>query len=145
ADPLPFPDTGGVVVLHRSGVALVRATGESGFAARLESIRAQQSGLKMQLLERHLKGKPNGESFGGVASPMALTTGEGQLVLAARPGRKLAAFAVGGAMCFLREEVLLGFGGGLAFENGRLGTGEGESVPIVQFRGDGSVLLETIG
>lgn len=143
-DSLHFPNTGGVV-LHPSGVALVRTTSEIGFAARLESIRAQQSGLKMQLLERHLKGKPNGESFGGVASPMALTTGEGQLVLAARPGRKLAAFAVGGAMCFVREEVLLGFGGGLAFENGKLGTGEGESVPVVQLRGDGSVVLEAIG
>lgn len=142
-DSLRFPDTG--VVLHPSGVALVHTTAEVGFAARLESIRAQQSGLKMQLLERHIKGKPNGESFGGVASPMALTTGEGQLVLAARPGRKLAAFAVGGEMCFVREDVLLGFGGGLSFENGRLGTGEGESVPVVQLRGDGSVLLEAMG
>jgi Flp pilus assembly protein TadD/uncharacterized protein (AIM24 family) len=142
-DSLRFPDAG--VVLHPSGVALVRTTADVGFAARLESIRAQQSGLKMQLLERHLKGKPNGESFGGVASPMALTTGDGQLVLAARPGRKLAAFAVGGEMCFVREDVLLGFGGGLAFENGRMSTGEGESVAVVQLRGDGSVLLEAIG
>jgi uncharacterized protein (AIM24 family) len=140
---LRFPDTG--VVLHPSGVALVRTTAEVGFASRLEAIRAQQSGLKMQLLERHLKGKPNGESFGGVASPMALTTGEGQLVLAARPGRKLAAFSVGGEMCFVREDILLGFGGALSFENGRLGTGEGESIPIVQLRGDGNVLLEAMG
>lgn len=138
-----FPDAG--VALHASGVALVRTTAEVGFAARLESIRAQQSGLEMRLLERRVKGKPSGESFGGVTSPMVLAAGEGQLVLAARPGRKLAAFAVDGAMCFAREDVLLGFGGGLAFENGRLSTGEGESVPVVQLRGEGSVLLEAIG
>ena len=138
-----FPDAG--VALHASGIALVHTTAEIGFAARLESIRAQQSGLEMRLLERRVKGKPSGESFGGVTSPMVLASGEGQLVLAARPGRKLAAFAVDGAMCFAREDVLLGFGGGLAFENGRLAAGEGESVPVVQLRGEGSVLLEAIG
>jgi Tfp pilus assembly protein PilF/uncharacterized protein (AIM24 family) len=138
-----FPDAG--VVLHASGVALVHTTAEVGFAARLESIRAQQSGLKMELLERHMKGKSTGESFGGVASPMVLATGEGQLVLSARPGRKLASFSTDGEMCFAREDVLLGFGGGLSFENGRLTTGEGDWVPVVQLRGDGSVLLEAIG
>jgi uncharacterized protein (AIM24 family) len=151
APPLPradeavrFPSTG--VVLHPSGVALVHSTAaEMGFAARLESIRVQQSGLGMKLLERNVKGKPSGESFGGITSPMVLASGEGHLVLGARPGRKLSAFAVDGEICFVREDVLLGFSGGLAFENGRLTTGEGESVPVVQLRGDGGVLLETIG
>ncbi|MBX3220702.1 MAG: tetratricopeptide repeat protein [Labilithrix sp.] len=143
AGPVRFPDTG--VALHASGLALVRTTAEIGFAARLESIRAQQSGLEMRLVERRVKGKSSGESFGGATSPMVLASGDGQLVLAARPGRKLAAFAVGGEMCFAREDVLLGFGGGLSFENGRLATGEGESVQVVQLRGDGSVLLEAIG
>lgn len=141
--PPQFPEAG--VALHASGLALVRTTADAGFAARLESIRAQQSGLEMRLLERSVMGKTNGEAFGGVASPMVLASGDGQLVLAARPGRKLAAFSVGGEMCFAREDALLGFGGGLAFENGRLPTGEGESISIVQLRGDGSVLFETIG
>jgi uncharacterized protein (AIM24 family) len=155
SEAIRFPSSG--VTLHRSGVALVRTTADVGFAARLESIRAQQSGLGMQLLERHMKGKPTGESFGGVASPMVLATGDGQLVLAPRPGRKLSAYAVSarhaqdGAsrletdMCFAREDVLLGFTASLAFENGRLTTGEGEFVPVVQLRGEGAVLFETIG
>lgn len=138
-----FPEAG--VVLHPSGIALVRVTKDIGFSARLEAIRAQQSGLDMKLLERHVKGKPSGEPFGGVASPMVLASGDGQLVLAARAGRKLAVFHVGGEMCFAREDVLLGFGGGLVFENGRLTTGDGEWVPVVQLRGEGSVLLESIG
>ena len=138
-----FPSSG--VVLHPSGVALVRSTSEIGFAARLESIRAQQSHLKMQLLERRTKGKSTGESFGGVTSPMVLASGEGQLVLAPRPGRHLTALPVGGEMCFVREDVLLGFGGGLSFENGRLTTGEGETIAVVQLRGDGAVLLEAMG
>ncbi len=139
-----FPDAG--AVLHASGLALVRVTADAAFAARLESIRTQQSGLDMKLLERHVKGKSNGESFGGVASPMVLASGDGQLVLAPRPGRKIHAFPVGGTeMCFAREDILLGFGGGLVFENGRLTTGDGESVPVVQLRGDGAVLLEAMG
>jgi hypothetical protein len=140
-----FPVLGGVV-LHPSGLALARTTAEVGFVARLEAFRAQQSGLKMSLLERHVKGKPNGESFGGVASPMVIVAGEGELVLGARPGRKLHAFPID-EMCFVREDVLLGFGGGtgVAFENGRLSTGESEHLPIVQLRGDGAVLIEAIG
>jgi uncharacterized protein (AIM24 family) len=145
AQAVEFPKTGGVV-LHASGLALARTTAEVGFVARLESFRAQQTGLKLALLERHVKGKANGESFGGVASPMVHVTGEGELVLGARAGRKLHAFPID-EMCFAREDVLLGFGGGtgVAFENGRLATGEGENLPIVQLRGDGAVLIEAIG
>lgn len=143
-DSVRFPESG--VVLHPSGVALVHTTSEAGFAVRLESIRAQQSGIDMKLLERQTKGKSTGESFGGIASPMALASGEGQLVLAARPGRRLEAFmASADQMCFAREDVLLGFGGGLAYENGRLATGEGEWIPVVQLRGEGAVLFEAIG
>lgn len=144
ASTVRFPQAPGVA-LHRSGTALVRISAEVGFAARLESFRAQNSGTRMHLLERHMKGKPTGEAFGGVSSPMVLATGEGQLVLAARPGRKLTAFTINGEMCFAREDVLLGFGGGIQFENGRLTTGEGEFVPVVQLRGDGAVLFEAIG
>lgn len=138
-----FPRSG--LVLHPSGVALVQTTREAGFATRLESIRTQQTGLEMALLERHTNGKANGESFGGVASPMVLATGDGQLVLAARTGRRLHAYAIETEMCFAREDVLVGFGGGLTYENGRLSTGESEFIPVVQLRGAGAILLETIG
>ena len=153
-----FP-TSGSVVIHPSGVALVRTAPATGFAARLESLRASSNALSMKLLERHVKGKPTGESFGGVGSPLVHATGDGQLVLAPRPGRKLSSFMLDGSgptsaharsaqdddMCFVREEVLLGFDGELVFENGRLATGEGEFVAVVQLRGRGAVVLEAIG
>jgi uncharacterized protein (AIM24 family) len=139
-----FPAASGVE-LHRSGLALVQATADIGFAARLESIRAQQSGLKLAQLERQVKGKPNGEGFGGVGSPMVLATGLGQLVLGPRLGRKLFLIAIESDMCFVREDVLLGFGAGLTFENGRLASGDGDIIPVVQFKGSGGVLLETLG
>lgn len=139
-----FPE-GGRVVLHPSGVALVKTTDAAGFAARLESVRASSNGLAMKVLERQQKGKSTGESFGGVGSPLVSASGEGQLVLAARPGRKLSAFGLEDELCFVREEVLLGFDGVLAFENGRLATGEGEFVAVVSLKGRGAVLLEAIG
>ena len=139
-----FPVAGSVVV-HPSGVALVRTAAVAGFAARLEALRACSNALSMKLLERQVKGKSTGESFGGVGSPLVHATGEGQLVLAPRAGRKLSSFKLEDDMCFVREEVLLGFDGELTFENGRLATGEGEFVAVVQLRGRGVVLLEGIG
>ena len=141
-----FPKAGSVVI-HPSGIALVKTAPTSGFAARLEAIRVSSNALTIKLLERQMKGKATGESFGGVGSPLVHASGEGQLVLAPRPGRKLSSFALGDEddMCFVREEVLLGFDGELVFENGRLATGEGEFVAVVQLRGKGAVLLEAIG
>lgn len=140
-----FPTKGGVV-LHPSGVALIRTIENApGFSARLEAVRASANALSMKLLERQMKGKPTGESFGGVGSPMVHATGDGQLMLAARAGRKLSSFVLGEEMCFVREEVLLGFDGELAYENGRLATGEGEFVAVVQLRGKGAVLIEALG
>lgn len=143
ARALRFPTNG--VLLHRSGVALVHVTPEAGFAARLEAVRAQQSGLSFSVLERRTKAPSGAGAFGGVTSPMVLASGEGQLVLAARPGRKLKALATGGESYFVREDVLLGFGAALSYEHGRLTTDEDEHVPVVQLRGEGAVLLEALG
>jgi uncharacterized protein (AIM24 family) len=140
-----FPGQRGIV-LHPSGVALVKTMkGGPGFAARLEAVRASSNSLTIKLLERQTKGKPTGESFGGVASPVVHATGEGQLVLAPRAGRKLSSFVLDDEMCFVREEVLLGFDGHLSYENGRLATGEGEFLSVVQLRGTGGVALEGLG
>ena len=140
-----FPSKGGVV-MHPSGVALVRTFENApGFSARLEAVRASANALTMKLLERQMKGKPTGESFGGVGSPMVHAAGDGQLVLAPRAGRKISSFVLTDEMCFVREEVLLGFDGELAYENGRLATGEGEFVTVVQLRGKGAVLVEALG
>lgn len=139
-----FPTTGSVVI-HQSGVALVKTAPGTGFSARLEAMRASSNGLTMKMLERQAKGKPTGESFGGVGSPIVQVSGDGQLVLAPRAGRKISSFILEDDMCFVREEVLLGFDGELTFENGRLATGDGEFVAIVQLRGRGPVLMEAIG
>lgn len=140
----PFPEAG-KVVLHASGLALVALGPASSFAARGESIRASSSSLAMKTLERHARGKPTGESFGGPGSPVVHATGEGQLVLGPRHGRRIISFALADEVCFVREEVVLGFDGPLVFDNGRLSSGDGDTIAIVQLRGSGAVLLETTG
>lgn len=140
----PFPETGNVVI-HASGLALVNTDPAASFAARLESLRVSSSGLGVETLERHSKGKPTGEAFGGVGSPIVRASGEGKLVLGPRPGRRILSFALADEVCFVREEALLGFDGRLAFENGRLTTAFGDATVIVQLRGTGAVLLEALG
>ena len=132
-------------IVQPSGVAIVKIVDGHGFSVRLEAIRASASGLVMKTLDRHVKGRTTGESFGGVASPIVNVTGDGQLVLAPRAGRELASHVLDDEMCFLREDVLFGFDDSLPYENGRLSTGDGELMAIVQLRGKGLVLLESIG
>lgn len=140
-----FAAAGRVVI--QAGTALISSAAPSGFVARLEAIRACSNALTMKHLERQVKGHPTGEALGGASSPFVHARGEGPLILAPRAGRKLASFALGDEdpMCFMREDILLGFDGSLSFENGKIATGDGEFLAIVQVRGSGAVLLETLG
>jgi Flp pilus assembly protein TadD/uncharacterized protein (AIM24 family) len=144
---LIFPRGPGVIV-HPSGVALVRtAAGADGaperaFAARLESIRSQSGVLTTAVMQRHMRGKTTGESFGGFGSPLVKISGTGEITLGPRASHRLVAFSLEGEAVFLREEHLFGFDLTLDFENGKLALGDGDAAPIVQLRGTGSVLLE---
>lgn len=133
------------VVMHPSGVALVHVSQGASFAARLEAIRASSSTLTFEVLERNMKGRNAGETFGGNSTPMVRATGDGQLALGARADRTLAPLTLrdDANVAFAREDVVLGFDGTLVFENGRLATGDGEFLAVVQFRGTGAVLVET--
>lgn len=141
---LAFPEPGHAV-LHPSGVALVRLLDSAGFAARLEAIRATTHGLTMNVVDRVVDGKKTGEAFGSIGSPVVSVSGDGQLVLGARAGRKLSLLRLDEETCFVREDVLVGWKDALTFENGRLATSESESVAIVQLRGRGAILLESLG
>ena len=59
-----------------------------------------------------------------------------------RPGHTLAVRSIESDLWFLREDNLVAFDLELAFENGRLGATEGESISFVQLRGQGTLLIE---
>jgi uncharacterized protein (AIM24 family)/Flp pilus assembly protein TadD len=149
ATRLVFPESAGVR-LQPSGVALVRTTGSSQgggrpFAARVESVRVHVGAIVTEVLPRRTRGKSTGESFGGVASPIASLAGTGELVLSPRPSHTVVPFAMAEEIVTVREEVLLGFElVGLTYENGKLALGDGESAHVVQLRGTGAVLIELL-
>jgi len=147
---IEFPAPG-EIVLHSPTIALLRTRPESkkdgkqGVAVRLEAVRSMSGGVSTNLLERHARGRSLGESFGGIGSPVVDVTGDGELVIFARPGGLLQNFALTEESCFLREDVVVAFDRMLEFDNGKLATGEGEYLSVVQFRGTGALLAEVRG
>ena len=144
---LVFPTSAGVL-LHPTGIALVRITAGDPprpFAARSEAIRVHQGALATEALPRQARGKSTGEPFGGVASPLVRVTGAGELVLGPRPSRIILPFAIADETIAVREDLLLGFDPTpIAYDNGKLPLGDGESAHVVQLQGTGVVLLELL-
>ena len=68
----------------------------------------------------------------------------GTLVLGPRPSHRLVPLKLDGELAFVREEYVLGFDLRLTFENGRLGFGEGETLPFAQLTGKGVIVLELL-
>jgi DNA-binding SARP family transcriptional activator len=130
------------VRLHPSGLLVVNAP--DGFAARLGALRAYSGALESTVLERQTR-TPSPEPFGGIGNPLLRMKVAGPVLLGPRSAHRLVPITVEeGTTLFLREELVLAFDLALVFENGRLTFGETDAVPVAQFRGDGSVVLELI-
>jgi uncharacterized protein (AIM24 family) len=59
--------------------------------------------------------------------------------------RLAAVMVVPGELLYLREDFLVGFEGSLRHESGRLARGESGQYPMVQFSGEGAVVMELEG
>ncbi len=135
------------VALMRSGVALVQLQAgapDSDFAVRLEAIRSYSGEVSANVMQRQVRGQLTHETFGGIGTPIVAMSGAAQLVVGARPGHKLAAFALREDITFIREDHVLGFEMRLVFENGRLAVGDGDVLHMVQLKGSGVVLIEML-
>jgi len=142
---LAFP-AGSGALLHPSGLVLVRV--EQSFAVRPPAIRIMgpdSGAFKSAPLHRRARMRTMDEPLGGTASPMAMLTGSGQLALAPHPEHHLLAVRLDDEFLYVREVCLVGFDGGLSYENGRLAAFEGDAVAMVQIRGRGCVVIETAG
>jgi Flp pilus assembly protein TadD len=128
--------------LHASGLAVMNAP--DGFAARLGALRAYSGTLESSILDRQTR-TPSPEPFGGIGNPLLRMKVAGPVLLGPRSAHRLVPIAVeDGTTLFLREDLVLAFDLALTFENGRLTFGETDAVPVAQFRGDGSVVIELI-
>jgi len=94
-------------------------------------------------LLRRMRGRDLNEPLGGPGSPWVLLSGAGQILVGAAPERELSALDLNGAYVYVRETCLVGYAGSAQHENGRLPSGGGEPVSMVQISGRGTVLIES--
>lgn len=94
-------------------------------------------------LLRRMRGRESNEPLGGHGAPWVLLSGKGQILVGASPERELSALELGGTYVYVRESCLVGYAGTAQHENGRLPSGGGEPVSMVQISGRGTVLIES--
>jgi hypothetical protein len=128
------------VAQHPSGLVLVQA--QKSFATRLELVRTMSypSGFTTNALYRRMRGRTLDEPLGGPSSALVGIDGKGELVLAPSPGASLRPMRLDDEPLYLREDLVAGFEDDVAYENGRLGAGDGEAIPMLQLRGHGVVV-----
>ena len=116
------------------------------WAVRSDAVRglvAHGAAFSNTPLARRMRGRELSEPLGGPGSPWVLLRGAGQILVGAAPERELSALELSGTFVYVRESCLVGFAGTAHHENGRLPTGGGEPVSMVQISGHGMVLIET--
>lgn len=119
---------------------------KESWAVRSDALRgllAQGTAFRNEPLGRRSRGRDLNEPLGGPGAPWVLLSGEGQLLLGASPERELSALELNDTFVYVRENCLVGFAGTAQHENGRLPTGSGEPIVMVQISGRGTVLLES--
>jgi uncharacterized protein (AIM24 family) len=122
---------------------VVVAVGE-GFCARLKAISAMlptNGAFTSQVLTRRHLGRPTEEPMGGHTAPFVQLDGDGHLILDTNVLLTMIELDKTGFV-YLRESSLVGFQVSVRHENGRLGTGPDEQVPMLQLSGRGAVLFQ---
>ena len=140
---LELPE-GARVALRPDGLVLVRL--EEGFTVRIDALRGlvpAGKAFKSTAVRRRTRGRELEEPLGGLGAPLVLLEGAGSLLLGALEPRRPVAVQLGEDFLYLREDRLLGFESGVRHENGRLATGGGDQIAMVQLSGKGAVVFET--
>ncbi len=143
ASELIPPTPGMRVTLPRPGAVVVRV--EVGFALRRSALLAlshDQKPFRRLDLKRRARGRETEEPFGGGGEWSSLE-GAGFLTLTAERDHVVTVFDLAGEFVYVRESALLGFDSSARYENGRLPGTLGVQVPVVQFSGNGLVLVES--
>ena len=131
-----------VAVSRRSALVEVTTT----WAVRGDAVRgllANGPAFTNAPLLRRSRGRDLNEPLGGPGSPWVLLGGAGQILVGSAPERELSALELSGSFVYVRESCLVGYAGTAQHENGRLPSGGGEPVSMVQITGRGTVLIES--
>jgi hypothetical protein len=108
---------------------------------RLEGVHVTGGDLVYERATRRSRGHQTQERFDYGGTPLFTVSGDGYLV--AVPGkRQFSAVLLDDDILYLREDLVFAFEGSLRWENGNVPGLRGK-LPIVQFRGDGALVLRT--
>jgi hypothetical protein len=121
------------------GALIMRVTDK--LMARLEGVHVTGGDLAYEPATRRSRGHQTQERFDYGGTPLYVVSGHGYLVAVA--GKKqFSAVLLDDDILYLREDLVFAFEGSLRWENGNVPGLRGK-LPIVQFRGDGGLVLRT--
>jgi hypothetical protein len=121
------------------GALIMRVTDK--VMARLEGVHVTGGDLAYEPATRRSRGHQTQERFDYGGTPLYVVSGDGYLVAVA--GKKqFSAVLLDDDILYLREDLVFAFEGSLRWENGNVPGLRGK-LPIVQFRGDGGLVLRT--
>ncbi|MDQ3341310.1 MAG: tetratricopeptide repeat protein [Myxococcota bacterium] len=121
------------------GALIMRVTDK--LMARLEGVHVTGGDLSYEPATRRSRGHQTQERFDYGGTPLYAVSGDGYLVAVA--GKKqFSAVLLDDDILYLREDLVFAFEGSLRWENGNVPGLRGK-LPVVQFRGDGALVLRT--
>lgn len=132
-------DSDEVFEIAPGGALIMRVTDK--LMTRLEGVHVTGGDLAYEPATRRSRGHQTEEKFDWGGVPLHTVSGEGYLV--AVPGkRQFSAVVLDDDILYLREDLVYAFEGSLRWENGNVPGLRGK-LPVVQFRGDGALVLRT--
>jgi len=137
-DDLVRPDEGeDAFEIGGNGTLIIRVT--SRVMTRLDGVHITGGDLGYELAMRRSRGHNTEELFDHGGSQVHAVTGRGYLI--AVPGKhSFSAVTLDDDILYLREDLVFAFEASLRWENGNVPGLRGK-LPVVQFRGDGSLAL----
>ena len=121
------------------GALIMRVTDK--LMARLEGVHVTGGDLAYEPATRRSRGHQTQERFDYGGTPLYVVSGDGYLVAAAGK-HQFSAVLLDDDILYLREDLVFAFEGSLRWENGNVPGLRGK-LPIVQFRGDGALVIRT--
>jgi uncharacterized protein (AIM24 family) len=109
--------------------------------SRTEGVIVSGGELAYEPAAKRVRGKTTDEPFGTEGRPLFIVSGQGHLV-AAPGGATFTALKLEDDILYLREDCVFAFEEHLGWENGHV-PGSGAEIKVVQFRGEGHVVLRT--
>ncbi|MDB4961068.1 MAG: hypothetical protein JWP01_1067 [Myxococcales bacterium] len=137
-DELIRPDVGDdPFEITQNGALIIRVTDR--VMTRLDGIHVTGGDLSYELAMRRSRGHQTDDPFDYGGTPLHTVSGDGYLI--AVPGKStFHAVSLDDDILYLREDLVFAFEGSLRWESGNV-PGMRGMLPVVQFRGDGSLVV----